>query len=66
MPDEDPKLVVSVTVRMWPDEAKALAKLARLQRLSRSQVLRQALETYARSAMSFDEYRSYYPLDLKR
>ena len=60
-PDDEPKLTVSVTLRAWPNEARALAKLARMQRLSRSQVLRQALEAYARSALTFDEYRSFYP-----
>jgi predicted transcriptional regulator len=62
-PKQDPKLTISVTVRVWPNEAKALAKLARRQRLSRSQVLRQALEAYARTALAFDEYRALYPVE---
>jgi predicted transcriptional regulator len=60
---QEPKLTISVTVRVWPNEAKALAKLARMQRLSRSQVFRQALERYARSALSFEEYRALYPVE---
>jgi len=62
-PKQEPKLTISVTVRVWPNEAIALAKLAKRQRLSRSQVFRQALEAYARSALSFDEYRALYPIE---
>lgn len=60
---DEPRLIVPVTVRVWPNEAKALGKLARLQRLSRSQVLRRALEAYARSSLAFEEYRKLYPLE---
>jgi predicted transcriptional regulator len=62
-PQDEPRLIVPVTIRVWPNEAKALGKLARMQRLSRSQVLRRALEAYARSALAFDEYRKLYPLE---
>jgi hypothetical protein len=62
-PVEEPKLTVSVTVRVWPNESKVLGKLSRMQRLSRSQVLRRALEAYARSALSFSEYRALYPVE---
>ena len=48
---------------MWANEKAALDKLARMQRLSRSQVMRQALEAYARSALAFDEYRALYPIE---
>lgn len=48
--------------RMLPRETRVLNKLARMQRLSRSEVLRRALECYTREALSFDEYRSYYPV----
>jgi predicted transcriptional regulator len=62
-PQDEPRLIVPVTIRVWPNEAKALGKLARMQRLSRSQVLRRALEAYARTALAFDEYRKFYPLE---
>lgn len=60
---QDPKLEITVTIRVWPNEATALAKLARMQRLSRSQVLRRALEAYARTALRLDEYRALYPVE---
>ena len=62
-PQDEPRLIVPVTIRVWPNEARALAKLAKLQRLSRSQVLRRALEAYARTALAFEEYRKLYPLE---
>jgi predicted transcriptional regulator len=62
-PTEEPRLTILVTVRLWPNEARVLAKLARRQRLSRSQVVRQALEAYARTALAFEEYRAVYPIE---
>jgi predicted transcriptional regulator len=62
-PQDEPRVIIPVTIRVRPNEAKALAKLARMQRLSRSQVLRMALEAYARNALAFEEYRELYPLE---
>jgi hypothetical protein len=62
-PTEEPRLTILVTVRLWPNEARVLAKLARRQRLSRSQVVRQAPEAYARTALAFEEYRAVYPIE---
>jgi hypothetical protein len=58
---QDPRLVRTVTIRMWPNEADALIRVSKLERLSRSQVLRRAFEAYAKSALSAAEYRSFYP-----
>jgi len=43
-------------------EANALLFIARLRQVPESQVLRDALESYARGVLSFDEYRSFFPV----
>jgi hypothetical protein len=45
------------------NEADALDHIAALQEVQPAQILRRALEHYARSALPFDEYRAFYPLD---
>lgn len=45
------------------NESEALDELASLQQVPPDRILRRALEHYARSALAFDEYRVFYPLD---
>ena len=56
----------TVSTLLSPLELVALNKLADMQEITRSDVLRRALESYSRSALTFDEYRELYPLPLVR
>jgi hypothetical protein len=40
-----------------------LTYMAKLQEVSEDALLATALEHYARSALTFDEFRTYYPLE---
>jgi hypothetical protein len=50
-----------ISVLVSPRELGAIDKLAELQGIRRPEVLRRALNAYARSALTFDEWRSFYP-----
>jgi hypothetical protein len=43
-------------------ELRALGLLAEMQQVSPAQILRQALDQYCRSVLTWDEYRTFYPL----
>lgn len=51
----------SLSLLLAPREMAALKMLAKIQEVPIVEALRRALKSYARSALSFDEYRSFYP-----
>ena len=52
----------TVSTLLSPLELAAVNKLADMQEITRSDVLRQALESYSRDALTFEEYREFYPV----
>ena len=58
--DERPQ---SLSLLLGPREMRALNKLSKMQEITHSEALRRALKSYARSALSFDEYRELYPVE---
>ena len=55
-----------VAVLLSASEVLAIEKLATMQEVTRSDVLRQALEALCRSALTHDEYRELYPIEQAR
>jgi hypothetical protein len=53
----------SFSLLLSPEERRVLDKLTKTQDISRTEAFRRALEAYARSALSFDEYRDLYPVE---
>ena len=51
-----------VTVELNKLEANALLYMAGAEEIPESQLLRAALKSYARSALTFDEYRHFFPV----